>query len=69
MSCNAEAEAFFTPLSAHSDVASALSDALSKAKLGDYATHTAARESARYTASQRIPCSAGLPAWPRRTGG
>ena len=44
MSCNAEAEAFFTPLSAHSDVASALSDALSKAKLGDYATHTAARE-------------------------
>ena len=39
---NPEAEAFFAPLSAHSDVASAFFDALGK--LGDYAVQTAPRE-------------------------
>jgi hypothetical protein len=39
---NPEAEAFFAPLSAHSDVASAFVDALRK--LGDYGVHAAPRE-------------------------
>jgi hypothetical protein len=42
MARNPEAEAFFAPLSSHSDVASAFSDALRR--LGDHDVHAAPRE-------------------------
>jgi hypothetical protein len=44
VSSNPEAEAFFTALSAHDDVASELRSALSKAKLGDCNVRCAPRE-------------------------